>query len=241
MASASFLQLSEMFPDRRRAATLALVVGIHLLLAFLFLVLTPPMLKPLEQVKTFTLLPSAPKPKATPSPKQHRAAAKKSPAKPAKPPPKPVIPPSQLVFGDPALQHFDLAKVPSHSDDRVATADAGTGRDSDTTGQPGAGPGGATLYNAEWYREPTNAELGGYIKHALTTHGSWAVIACKTAPQYRVEDCQELGESSPGSGLARAVREAAWQFRVLPPRIDGKPIMGAWVRIRIEFNERDGR
>lgn len=112
-----------------------------------------------------------------------------------------------------------------------ASADAGGGGNG-----AGEGPGGATLYNAQWYREPTDAEMGTYLPHGAP-HGAWAMIACKTIDHYHVEDCQELDESPRGSGLARGLRQAAWQFLVRPPRIDGKPMIGAWVRIRFDFTK----
>jgi hypothetical protein len=115
-----------------------------------------------------------------------------------------------------------------------ASSEAGSGQGSATAYGPGEGPGGAKLYNAQWYREPTDAELSTYMPRRNVA-GGWAVIACRTEEHYHVSDCRELGESPAGSGLSRALRQAAWQFLVKPQRINGKPQIGSWVRIRFDF------
>ncbi|MBC2669135.1 hypothetical protein ACFOON_09190 [Novosphingobium piscinae] len=101
----------------------------------------------------------------------------------------------------------------------------------------GDGPGGARLYAAEWVREPTRAEMAPYIPRGANMPGSWAMIACRTIDRFHVEDCQEMGEYPPGSGLARGIRQAAWQFLVRPPRSSGKALVGTWVRIRFDFSK----
>ena len=108
-----------------------------------------------------------------------------------------------------------------------------------TAAGAGEGPGGVTLYNAEWVREPSDAELRTYLPRSVAA-GSWALIACQTIAHNQVENCAQLGESPRGSGLSKAMRLAAWQFRVRPPRVDGKPMVGAWVRIRIDFGKEKG-
>jgi protein TonB len=99
----------------------------------------------------------------------------------------------------------------------------------------GTAPDGQPLYAAEWYREPTNTELAGYLPKTMPDGGGWGIIACKTAPRFRVTDCVELGQGPAGSHLAGAVRQAAWQFLVRPPRIGGKSLVGEWVRIRVDY------
>jgi protein TonB len=129
------------------------------------------------------------------------------------------------------------------SKDELAAADIsnmskpgpGTAGDSEIVG---TGPHGEVLYAAEWARHPTDAELGGYLPANVTD--GFGLIACRTIPDDRVDDCIELDQQPHGSHLASAVRQAAWQFRIRPPRRNGVPLVGSWVSIRIDY-ERVGR
>jgi len=132
-----------------------------------------------------------------------------------KAPPIGVRPPVGAVYGPP-----DRGGSPAARDsERVGTA-----------------PNGEPLYAASWYREPTDAELRGFLSTA--SGPGWGLIACRTAPDYRVEDCVGLDEYPNGSQITRAVLAAAWQFRVRPARIRGRPQVGSWVRIRIDYGIR---
>lgn len=159
------------------------------------------------------------------------------------PPKMPVQKPPTPTWNVIPMGHSDFAQSdistktpaqPTQSADSSNDAGASSGSGSGSTYGPGDGPQGQQLFNADWYRRPTHAELAGYIPSNAPAEG-WAMIACKTAPNYAVEDCKQLGET-PGSGLSRALREAAWQFKVQPPRVNGRPIIGAWVRIRFDFS-----
>jgi len=101
------------------------------------------------------------------------------------------------------------------------------------TARVGTAPNGEPLYAATWYREPSDDELRGFLSTA--SGPGWGLIACRTAPDFRVEDCVALDEYPNGSMINRAVLAAAWQFRVRPPRIGGRPLVGSWVRIRIDY------
>lgn len=115
-------------------------------------------------------------------------------------------------------------------------SDSGPSRTSTDSQQVGTAPNGEPLYAARWYREPTDRELAGYLS---TANGPGvALIACRTVPDYYVEDCVLLSESPQGSMMGRAVLAAAWQFRVRPARIGGREQFGSWVRIRIDYTIR---
>lgn len=160
--------------------------------------------------------------------------------------PKPLLPPVNPVRAPPPSPEFikvsksefdamDLSKLPSSG-----SAGAGDGKGSGQGNKgmmgPGLGPGGAQLYPVAWLREPYDAELAPYLAAVKNRPGrASADIACRMIENNRVENCQIIGENPRGTGLAKALRLAAWQFLVKPPRINNKPQLGVWVRIHYEL------
>jgi protein TonB len=219
-------------PLRRRAAGFALAIAVNLLLLLI--------LRGLGVLPALPLAPSralvvdlVPQSNDTAS-KPAKAVVKPHEAVPVPRPPRlPKAP--RLHSPIPPLHPLDMIEM---SKDELAAADlrnlpkadSGSAGDSEEVGR---GPHGEVLYAAEWAREPTNAELGGYLP-ANAPEGS-GLVACKTIPGNRVDNCIELGDSPRGTHLARAVRLAAWQFRVRPPRRNGQAMVGEWVRIRIDY------
>ena len=118
------------------------------------------------------------------------------------------------------------------SDRNFGPADTGSSRGPDSE-RVGTAPDGSPLYAARWFREPSPDQLSGYLSAASSP--GWGLIACKTAPNWRVEDCAIIDEYPQNSGIARAVQAAAWQFQVRPPRLGGDYQVGSWVRIRIDY------
>ena len=101
------------------------------------------------------------------------------------------------------------------------------------TERVGTAPNGEPLYAAAWHREPRPGDLRDYLSTARGP--GWGLIACRTAPNYRVEDCVALDEYPEGSQINRAILAAAWEFQVRPPRRGGQLLVGSWVRIRIDY------
>ena len=221
-------------PLRRRVSGLGLALAVNflLLLVLLSLGVIPLPQKPPSHATVVDLLPESTESAAATT--KTAAARPRQLARPAIVQP-PKIPPIKSPI--PAKQPLPMIEM---SKDELAAADlrnlpaadsgSGSAGDSEVVGR---GPHGELLYAAEWAREPTDAELGGYYPPGAP-EGS-GLIACKTIPGNRVDDCVEIGNDPPGSHLARSVRLAAWQFRVRPPRKNGKPMIGEWVRIRIDY------
>lgn len=140
-----------------------------------------------------------------------------------------------LIVSHDVFAASDIAKLgskgvpspPGSGDDAKMAAD-----DSEVVG---SAPDGTPLYAAEWVRHPTDRELSAYLPPKAPN--GFGLVACKTIANHHVQDCVELANSPPGSHLAGAVRQAAWQFLVRAPRVGGKELTGTWVRIRIDYDE----
>lgn len=231
-------------PLRERAAGLAIGIAINaaliLMLIRLGIVPLPEAQKALRGI-VLDLIPSeqsASAPHQQKTQLQHPQPESNRPV--PKPPPiilpvKPTITPPRRPSSKPS-PWVEMSKDEMASSDisKLANSGSGSAGDSEIVGR---GPNGEALYAAEWAREPTNAELDGYLPRKGID--GFGLIACKTIADDRVEDCIEL-DQTPGSHLASAVRQAAWQFRVRPPRRGGRSLIGSWVRIRIDYYSETG-
>jgi hypothetical protein len=166
-----------------------------------------------------------------PEPRANQAAPPPRPIPPVPPPQMPTTHPFYIPLTREQNEAADIYRLPHAPANGAGAQQASTAGDSKPVG---TAPDGEPLYEAQWYRRPTNAELSFYLP-AHTPIEGWGLVACRTIADHHVDDCVELG-SSPGSHLAGAVRQAAWQFLVRPPRLGGRELVGTWVRIRIDYS-----
>ncbi|MFA7439817.1 MAG: hypothetical protein WCZ66_02495 [Sphingomonadaceae bacterium] len=235
-----------------RAAGLLLTVLVQCLLGWMLLTMGATVVREkMREVAMMVVHIPAPKQdreeRAAESPKPASVPAPKPRSRPAEAPPEAVVPvvppvvvplPSDIPIID--ISPAPPAKVPAKPAGPVYGPPAPpSAAASDTPLVEGAGPNGEALYAASWYREPYPNELRGYLSTARGP--GWALIACRTVRDFRVEGCVQVAEYPEGSGIVNAVLAAAWQFRVRPPQKGGMPMVGEWVRIRIDYEMRPQR
>jgi protein TonB len=249
-------------PAFRRAWTLALVVAIHAAILWLLLHIAPAVMSPPPGPETALVVDMLPADRVAPAARPQQRAARKTAAGSAAtpqpetaiappppdiplPPPKPTTPSNDIWSQVIPMSGREFARNAVTPGTRAATPGTGTGEggsdsgEGDAAADAGGGSGGGDrLYAADWYRRPTHTELATYLPRRAQS--GWGEVACRTIPNNQVTDCREIGQSARGSGLAGAVRQAAWQFRILPPRVGGKPLIGSWVRIRITYTDEKG-
>jgi len=246
----------QLLPERlraefgRRATGLVLALALEAILILLLLTLgrtEEEKEEPRQVLSTFDAS-AAPEEQAAPEPQPQEpeptAQETPVPRQPDQPEPAPVPArpaPALIPVPQERMDSFDISRIPSPDPVRPAPSRPVMGpadtrpRQADTP-RVGTAPNGEPLYAAQWYREPYDSELAGYLSTAQGP--GWGLIACRTAPEYRVEDCVALDEYPANSRIARAVLAAAWQFKVRPPRLGGRPMVGEWVRIRIDYGIR---
>ena len=216
---------------RQRAMAIALTLAAELIFVILFLGLAPKLIEQVEdpgEPLTFDLAPPAPK--AAPRPKAKGRGESATPRR-GLDRSRRLCPRSRRRRNRrgsrSARKILRPRTLPSW-----ALEEGGGGQERVGYGS-GRRPGRGAAVQAEWVVEPTDAELAYYMPKAPGRELGRNRL--QDGPNYRVENCRLLSESPMGSGLARAMRLAAWQFKVRPPRIDGKPLVGAWVRIHFDF------
>ena len=235
--------------EQALAAVLALLAEALIVLALLTLDWTDqtPKLKPGTRLVSVTIAPDAAKQADQAKPK-----AKTPPTFTAPQPPRPV--PPRIVPDAPALAPavprppiiipvsrtqmaaLDISNLPRTAGPAPAAKSAAGPPNLGAPGDSkrvGSAPNGEPLYAAAWYHEPYASEMAGYLSTADAP--AYAIIACRTAPNFRVEDCVGLDEYPAGSNMQRAILAAAWQFRVRPPRQGGVSLVGGWVSIKYTY------
>lgn len=228
-------------PLQRRASGLALAVAINVLVVLALVGIGYREIAPMKPSGTLVvdLLPDSP---SAPAPARRPEVKREAEPKPVRKPPAIVIPRKAQITPEPRLAMIELTREEFAAADigKIAKSNggAGAGRSGDSR-QAGIGPNGQALYAAEWVREPTGAELGGYLP--AKWRDGWGEIACRTVAGHRVDDCIELASHPRGSRFASAVRQAAWQFRVRPPRKNGREMVGEWVQIHIDYSRIEDR
>jgi len=250
-------------PRRRKAASLGIALALEALILLLLLTLGTQFAgdDKREVVTTMTAIEFA----APPEPEQAEEPASESTAAPDTPTPpvteqpldpEPLRPSPLAINPKPAAEPVQPRQQPPQEPQPQASpspkigarirpgqtmgpADTGNPRNAGDSERVGTAPNGEPLYAARWYREPTQQELAGYLS---TANGPGvALIACRTVPDYYVDDCVLESESPPGSMMGRAALAAAWQFRVRPARVGGREQVGSWVRIRITYSASKAR
>lgn len=227
-------------PLRRRASGLGLALALNLVVLLILLGLS-------SQVRFVPVTEGGPTIISIAAEKSDEQSPEQKAARPPPPTPKthpPLIPPPIVVPPttpqpprDTPLVELSEAELES-IDTTLATRSAGA-RSAGDSAVVGTGPNGETLYAAEWQREPTSQELGFYLPR--NSQDGFGIIACKTIPDNRVEDCVAIESRPASSRLAGAALRAAWQFRIRPPRKNGRPMIGDWVWIRIEYVTSGGK
>lgn len=228
---------------RDRAGALGLTLAAYALILTILAVFGGGPLVPHKAEEALnTILIAPPKPPALPLPRQPPSRREGGSPELHKLSPEPALVPDKVApaviapIVDLPKTDFALEGPASTASGPSTTGGAGSGTGGTGTGTGSqSGSGGVILYQAQWQKLNTAEELHRKVPRNAPSSGGWGEIACRSAPKFRVTDCKLWSESPKGSGYGQAVLGIADLFRVKPPVVDGKPLIGAWVLIHIGY------
>lgn len=108
---------------------------------------------------------------------------------------------------------------------------------------PASANGEGRLFPASWAEVPSQRLLGKHNPPRARYEGvsGGALLACRVLPSRRLADCAVLRETPEGYGFGKAALEAAADFRVNPPMLDGQAVAGGRVAVPVAFRNREPR
>ncbi|WP_282009644.1 TonB family protein [Brevundimonas aveniformis] len=154
---------------------------------------------------------------------------------PPEPPPPEAPEPAFIAPPEPAAEPTpQIGAAPTETGEGRGQGGQGEGLGSGVGPGMGSGSGSAP---PRLIRAPERAELRAlHPRDALRSRrGGTASIRCRIRADGRVEACVALRETPPGLGFGEAAERSESYWRFEPPSINGRPVGGQAVTLRVEF------
>ncbi len=105
--------------------------------------------------------------------------------------------------------------------------------------QPSSPPRPAVITNPDWEEKPTGEQFAKYFPSGATTTGN-VTISCAVTIEGRLIHCAVLDEYPMQENFGLAALKIAPFFKMKPKTIDGRPVAGGSVEVRIVFTYQGG-
>jgi len=165
-------------------------------------------------------------PEPAQAPERRQEPTRKIRSTPIPPPDVPLSPvPENPLGGEAGPVSMDPPQAPVPA----ASGDSGPG--------PAAAAGPAKITKPQWLQRPTAAQMERHYPRAGLSNDATgsAMIRCAVTVSGNVTACSVISEDPAGQGFGSAALKLSRYFRMSPKTIDGQPVDGAIVDIRLAF------